>query len=132
MSRPHSIVVGGTRGLGLVVVVRLLTRGFDVSIMSRSPSARHAENPRVRHSAVDLEVADSLDGIWRKACEGWGPISYLFLCQRFRDQGNPWEGELQVGLTASRCLIEGFPDCFAGGGDRAIGVVSSVYAQFVG
>lgn len=132
MSAQHAVVVGGTRGLGLVVVERLLSRGFDVTIISRRPSPRHAGNSRVRHIAVDLEVADSLNGVWTKACDAFGQISYLVLCQRFRGQGDPWEGEIQVGLTASRYLIEGFADHFTSAGDRAIGVVSSVYAQFVG
>ena len=132
MSARHAVVVGGTRGLGLVVVERLLSRGFDVTIISQRPSPRHAGNPRVRHLAVNLEAPDSLDGVWAKACDVAGRISYLILCQRFRGQGDPWQGEIQVGLTASRCLIEGFADHFTSTGDRAIGVVSSVYAQFVG
>ena len=132
MSARHAVVVGGTRGLGLVVVERLLSRGFDVTIISRRPSPRHAGNSKTRHIEVDLEIMESLDGVWTKACDSLGEISYLILCQRFRGQGDPWEGEIQVGLTASRCLIEGFADHFTSAGDRAIGVVSSVYAQFVG
>lgn len=132
MSAQHAVVVGGTRGLGLVVVERLLSRGFNVTVISRRPSPRHTGNSRVRHIAVDLEAVDSLDGVWTKACDYLGQISYLVLCQRFRGQGDPWEGEIQVGLTASRCLIDGFAEYFTSTGDRAIGVVSSVYAQFVG
>jgi len=132
VSARHAVVVGGTRGLGLVVVERLLSRGFDVTIISRRPSPRHAGNSKTRHIEVDLEIMESLDGVWTKACDSLGEISYLILCQRFRGQGDPWEGEIQVGLTASRCLIEGFADHFTSAGDRAIGVVSSVYAQFVG
>jgi NAD(P)-dependent dehydrogenase (short-subunit alcohol dehydrogenase family) len=132
VSAQHAVVVGGTRGLGLVVVERLLSRGFDVTIISRGPSPRHAGNSKVRHIAVDLEVPDSLEGSWTQACDAFGKISYLVLCQRFRGKGDPWEGEIKVGLTASRCLIEGFADHFTSAGDRAIGIVSSVYAQFVG
>jgi NAD(P)-dependent dehydrogenase (short-subunit alcohol dehydrogenase family) len=132
VSARHAVVVGGTRGLGLVVVERLLSRGFDVTIISRRPSPRHAGNSKTRHIEVDLEIMESLDGVWTKACDSLGEISYLILCQRFRGQGDPWEGEIQIGLTASRCLIEGFADHFTSAGDRAIGVVSSVYAQFVG
>ena len=132
MSAQHAVVVGGTRGLGLVVVEQLLSRGFDVTIISRRPSPRHAGNSKVRHIAVDLEVVDSLEGSWTQACDAFGQISYLVLCQRFRGQGDPWEGEIKVGLTASKCLIDGFADHFTSTGDRAIGVASSVYAQFVG
>jgi NAD(P)-dependent dehydrogenase (short-subunit alcohol dehydrogenase family) len=132
VSAQHAVVVGGTRGLGLVVVERLLARGCNVTVISQRPSPRHAGNERVRHLAVDLEVQESFDGVWTRASDGFGRLSYLILCQRFRGQGDPWAGELQVGLTASRCLIEGFADHFTANGDRAIGVVSSVYAQFVG
>lgn len=132
MTAPHAVVVGGTRGLGLIVVERLLSRGFDVTILSRNPSPQHAGNSKVRHIAVDLEATDCLEGCWSRACDAAGPISYLILCQRFRGQGDPWDGEIKVGLTASKYLIEGFADHFTPAGDRAIGVVSSVYAQFVG
>jgi NAD(P)-dependent dehydrogenase (short-subunit alcohol dehydrogenase family) len=132
VSAQHAVVVGGTRGLGLVVVERLLARGFVVTIISRRPSSRHAGNCKVRHVAVDLDLADSLDDVWTSTCDRSGRISYLILCQRFRGQGDPWQGEIRVGLTASRCLIEGFADHFTPAGDRAIAVVSSVYAQFVG
>lgn len=131
MSGQHAIVVGGTRGLGLVVVERFLARGCDVTVISRHPSPRHAGDSRVRHLPVDLEH-DGLDGIWTKAGASLGAINYLVLCQRFRGTGDPWDGELRVGLTASRQLIEGCADRFAAAGDRAIGVVSSVYAQYVG
>jgi NAD(P)-dependent dehydrogenase (short-subunit alcohol dehydrogenase family) len=132
VSPPHAVVVGGTRGLGLVVVERFLARGYNVSVISRTPSPRHADRPGVRHFAADLEQTASLDGIWTRACDASGAISYLVLCQRYRGAGDPWEGEIRVGLTASKRLVEGFSDHFAANGDRAIGVVSSVYAQYVG
>jgi NAD(P)-dependent dehydrogenase (short-subunit alcohol dehydrogenase family) len=132
VSAQHAVVVGGTRGLGLVVVERFLARGCNVTVLSRTPSPRHAGNSNVRHLAVDLERSEGIDGVWTRACEPFGAISYLALCQRFRGTGDPWDGEIRVGLTASKQLIEGFSDHFAPSGDRAIGVVSSVYAQYVG
>ena len=86
MSVQHAVVVGGTRGLGLVVVERLLSRGFDVTVLSRRPASRHEGNSKINHVAVDLEDADSVDGIWTKACDSFGAINYLILCQRFRGQ----------------------------------------------
>ena len=132
MSAPHAVVVGGTRGLGLIVVERFLARGFSVTVISRTPSSRHAGNGIVRHLAANLEHPESCEGVWSRARDGFGPISYLVLSQRYRGTSDPWEGELRVGLTASKHLIEGFSDHFADSGDRAIGVVSSVYAQYVG
>jgi NAD(P)-dependent dehydrogenase (short-subunit alcohol dehydrogenase family) len=128
----HAVVVGGTRGLGRVVVERFLARGCAVSVVSRQRPADFPEQAGLRHFPADLEHSDGLAGLWSRIAEAGGPIHYLVLSQRFRGQGDPWAGEIQVGLTASRDLIEGFSSHFAEDGDRGIGVVSSVYAEFVG
>lgn len=132
MSMQHAVVVGGTRGLGRIVVERFLSRGCAVSVVSRHKPAEFPESPRLCHFAADLEKPASFNGLWTQISDGLGPISYLVLSQRFRGQGDPWGGEIQVGLTASRDLIEGFAAHFTDRGDRAIGVVSSVYAEYVG
>jgi NAD(P)-dependent dehydrogenase (short-subunit alcohol dehydrogenase family) len=132
MTARHAVVIGGTRGLGRAVVERFLARGDSVSVVSRQPPADLSEQPNLRHFPADLERAEGLADLCSRIAEAGGPLSYLVLSQRFRGQGDPWAGEIQVGLTASRDLIEGFAAHFAEAGDRAIGVVSSVYAEFVG
>ena len=132
MTAQHAVVVGGSRGLGRIVVERLLARGCSVSVVSRQRPADFPEQAHLRHFAADLENAASYAGLWTKIHDAGGPISYLVLSQRFRGTGDPWVGEIQVGLTASRDLIEGFSGHFAETGDRAVGVVSSVYAEYVG
>ena len=132
MNVQHAVVVGGTRGLGRVVVERFLTRGCAVSVVSRQRPADFPEQATLRHFPADLERAEGFSGLWSRIAAAGGPVNYLVLSQRFRGQGDPWAGEIQVGLTASRDLIEGFAAHFAETGDRAIGIVSSVYAEFVG
>jgi NAD(P)-dependent dehydrogenase (short-subunit alcohol dehydrogenase family) len=101
-------------------------------VVSRQRPADFAEQAGLRHFAADLETLAGVADLWTRIHDALGPVSYLVLSQRFRGQGDPWVGEIQVGLTASRDLIEGFADHFTEAGDRAIGVVSSVYAEFVG
>jgi NAD(P)-dependent dehydrogenase (short-subunit alcohol dehydrogenase family) len=132
MSEQHAVVVGGTKGLGRIIVENFRARGCVVSVVSRSKPAEFAEGPRLRHFAADLEKSETLTGLPGQIQDALGPISYLVLSQRFRGEGDPWVGEIQVGLTASRDLVDGFAPHFAGHGDRAIGVISSVYAEFVG
>lgn len=134
MREGHAVVVGGTKGLGLVVTDRFLDRGLGVTIISRNPAPEHAGNQYVRHLGIDLESIQSLEpfaGQLRQTVGEKG-IRYLVLCQRFRGSGDPWQGEIQVGLSASRLLVEGLLELFSDAGDRAIGIVSSVYAEFVG
>ena len=132
MSGQHVVVVGGTRGLGRIVVENFLARGCSVSVISRRQPPEFVEGPHLRHFAADLEKPESFGGLPAQIRDALGPISYLVLSQRFRGEGDPWVGEIQVGLTASRNLIEGFMTHFTDAGDRAIGVVSSAYAEFVG
>lgn len=134
MSHSHAVVVGGSRGLGLLVTDSFLARGMNVTVLSRTPASQHIGNTRIRHVHVDLaqtaSIQAALDGL-PAALPGSG-LNYLVLCQRYRGEDDPWTGEIQVGLTASRQLIEGLTDSFSEVGDRAIGIVSSVYARFVG
>jgi NAD(P)-dependent dehydrogenase (short-subunit alcohol dehydrogenase family) len=128
----HAVVVGGTRGLGRVMVDRFLARGFTVSVVSRQRPADFPDQDDLHHFAADLELSAGLAELCSRMTETVGPVRYLVLSQRFRGAGDPWSGEIQVGLTASRDLIEGLSSRFVQDGDRGIGVVSSVYAEFVG
>jgi NAD(P)-dependent dehydrogenase (short-subunit alcohol dehydrogenase family) len=134
VSNSHAVVVGGSKGLGLLVTDNFLTRGMTVTVLSRSPANQHVGNQRIRHVQVDLAETASIQAaldVLRATLPG-GALSYLVLCQRYRGDDDPWTGEIQVGLTASRQLIEGLTNSFSAAGDRAIGIVSSVYARFVG
>jgi NAD(P)-dependent dehydrogenase (short-subunit alcohol dehydrogenase family) len=128
----HAVVIGGTRGLGRVAAERFLARGCAVSVVSRNRPDDIEKHPGLRHFAADLERRDSYAGLARRIADDGGPIRYLVLSQRFRGQGDPFAGEIQVGLTASRDLIADFADLFADVGDRAIAAVGSVYAEYVG
>lgn len=128
----HVVVVGGTRGLGAIVVQHFLARGARVTVLSRSrpPSLDGAQN--VAHVAVDLETMAAADPIAAQVAAAGGPVRYVVFCQRYRGTADPWAGELQVSLTATRLLADAMRAHFVGEGDRALGVVSSVYADFVG
>jgi NAD(P)-dependent dehydrogenase (short-subunit alcohol dehydrogenase family) len=124
----HVLVVGGSKGLGRVIANRFVARNHKVTVLSRS----RVESADLGHIATDLESLTSADQVVAQALKIGGPLRYLIFCQRYRGKGDPWQGEIQVGLTATKLLIEGFADHFVGEGDRAIGVISSVYADFVG
>jgi len=133
VSSSHAVVVGGSKGLGLVVTDNFLARGMNVTVLSRTPADKHAGEPRIRHVKVDLGKTASIQAALDALVAAPGnAVRYLVLCQRYRGDDDPWSGEIQVELTASRQLIEGLADAFCETGDRAIGIVSSVYAQFVG
>lgn len=128
-SSGHVVVVGGSKGLGKTVAERFVARGFSVTVISRSPPLAEV---RLNHVVADLEAMRSSVAVVDDVVRLGGKIRYLIFCQRYRGAGDPWQGELQVTLTATSLLMSGFADHFCPDGDRAIGVVSSVYAEFVG
>ncbi|HEX5126619.1 MAG TPA: SDR family oxidoreductase [Rhodocyclaceae bacterium] len=129
MKMGQVVVVGGSKGLGRVVAERFAAQGHPVTVISRSPAAGNAVG---RHLPVDLETMDSADAVVSEVLRGSDRLRYLIFCQRYRGQGDRWQGEMHVSLNVTRLLIDGFRDCFIEEGDRAVGVVSSVYADRVG
>ncbi len=125
----HVVVVGGSKGLGKEISERFFERGYAVTVISRN---RPLGESRIAHVAADLETLTASDAVVNEVIKAGGKPRYLIFCQRYRGSGDPWQGEIQVTLTATRLLINGFADQFCDDGDRAIGVVSSVYAEFVG
>lgn len=130
----HVLVVGGTKGLGRVVVDRFLAHASRITVVSRNPPADPQLAARVHHVEVDLETIEDASPVIAAAVEHGGPLRYVVFCQRYRGQGDSWQGELQVSLRATDLLIRAATDAFEveAGVDRAIAVVSSVYAEFVG
>jgi len=128
----HVVVVGGSSGLGLATVKRFLARGFFVTVLSRRPPSMIELSHQLRHIPTDLETLDDFLRIEEFFSHAIGKIRYLVFTQRFRGTGDPWMGEMKVGLYATKLLIEGLLPLFCSTGDRSIVAVSSVYANFIG
>ncbi len=128
----RAVVVGGTKGLGRVVAQRFVNRGCSVTVLSRSPPVDQVLSSRVSHVPCDLESLTDASEVARQMDAVGGAINYLVFCQRYRGEGDPWQGEMQVTITATQKLILALQSRFATAGDRAVAVVSSVYASFVG
>lgn len=131
MKKPHALVVGGTRGIGRAVVQRFVAEGFTVSVIARRPPARAFANSAVRHFAVDLRDFAAIEAMVPVIVKASGPLNRLVCLQRFRGDGDSWQGEIETTLTATRVLIDLAATQFATKGDCAIVVVSSVADRFV-
>jgi NAD(P)-dependent dehydrogenase (short-subunit alcohol dehydrogenase family) len=128
----HVLVVGGTKGLGRLVTERCLERGDSVTVLSRNAPDTLLNHPQLHHVAVNLEALTDTDQLVADVTAHFGPIRYMIFCQRYRGTDDQWAGEIQVTLTSTDKLIKSFIDNFCQDGDKAIAVVSSVYANFVG
>ncbi|MBM3516098.1 MAG: SDR family oxidoreductase [Alphaproteobacteria bacterium] len=129
----HTIVIGGTRGLGREVVRVFSTAGHAVTAVGRkAPPDNDLNTPGVTFRQIDITDGSAVDRLLAEAVATSGPINHIVFCQRFRGGDDPWAGEIAVSLTATKNLIEKAVDRFSKDGDRAIVLVSSVFGEWIG
>jgi NAD(P)-dependent dehydrogenase (short-subunit alcohol dehydrogenase family) len=128
----HSIVFGGSKGLGRVLARQLAARGDTVSVISRSepPVAERVEG--AHYYSADIADAAATQAALDVAIKQNGALNYLTFCQRYRGKDDSWVGEIEVSLTASKRVIEHVQGSFAKGSDCGIVFVSSVFGDRVG
>jgi NAD(P)-dependent dehydrogenase (short-subunit alcohol dehydrogenase family) len=128
----HSVVFGGSKGLGRVLARQLAARGDTVSAISRSKPQAAEQAKGVRYFCADIANDEATRTALDAAIQQNGALDYLIFCQRYRGRGDAWAGELEVSLSASKRVVEYVQDNFAKGSDSAIVFVSSVYGDRVG
>jgi NAD(P)-dependent dehydrogenase (short-subunit alcohol dehydrogenase family) len=133
MTQKHSIIIGGTKGVGRELAVLFANEGQVVTAVGRNPG----EFPPVTGTGRivgfrgDVEEVESLlEGV-RGEIKRHGKLSSLVFLQRYRGQGDAWSGELSVSLGATRQLIEGLSGLFDEVGNRSIVIVTSNAGHFV-
>jgi len=128
----HSLVIGGTRGLGRVVARLLGESGHRVSSIGRRAPASEDAIANVRGWRADFSDDAIVAATLRQVIAASGPIDYVIFCQRYRDQGDSWEGELRVTLGLTRAVVEALGDDGWGSADKAMVMVSSVFGEWIG
>jgi NAD(P)-dependent dehydrogenase (short-subunit alcohol dehydrogenase family) len=129
----HSIIVGGTKGLGRVVARQFAERGDRVSIIGRSDaSSEDLVAGDVKCFKCDITETTSLKQTLDDIVAARGEVNYCVFLQRYRGQENDWEGEYNTSLTATKNTVEHLTPHFSKNGDKGIVMVSSVFSKQVG
>lgn len=128
----HSIVFGGSKGLGRVLARQLAARGDVVSTVSRSEPPVSERVKGAHYYCADIADAVATHVALEAAIKQNGAVNYLIFCQRYRGKDNSWAGEIEVSLTASKRVVEEVQGSFARGSDCGIVFVSSVFGDRVG
>src|SRR5258708_12820223 len=131
-STRHTLVVGGTRGIGRALVSLLSSRGEYVSVIGRRiPTADTALAPNVRYYVTDLLDSERTHEALTEISSGEPSLSAVVILQRYRDAGDNWEGEWRTSLTATRQIVVYVADKFALHSSKSIVLVTSIATHYI-
>lgn len=125
----HSLVIGGTKGLGREVVNQLISRGDTVSVFGRSVPSVPSQN--AVYFPLDITRTEELKTTVPAMLAKQGPINNLIFLQRYKGNENKWQGEIDTSLTATNEIIELLVPGFETGTDNSIVIVSSIADTFI-
>jgi NAD(P)-dependent dehydrogenase (short-subunit alcohol dehydrogenase family) len=130
MKTPHSLIIGGTRGIGRELVDQFVRDGHKVSVIARHLPERKTARKGVRYWPVDIRDESALRGVLPKLLKESGKINHLVFFQRFRGEGDAWRDEIETSLTATKSVVELLQDKFASR-EKAIVIVSSINGELI-
>jgi NAD(P)-dependent dehydrogenase (short-subunit alcohol dehydrogenase family) len=130
--QPHTLVIGGTRGIGRTVARCLAADGDIVSIVGRSRPSWVDDRSNVRAWTADVGNAQEFAATLTDVARETGSVTSAVLLQRYRGSGDDWAGEIATSLTATRQLLEWAGEHFEDRGrGKAVVVVSSIAGMYV-
>lgn len=132
MKKKHTLIVGGTRGIGRVVVRTLSKENHVLSVIGRRPPSeidRHT--PDVHYWVVDLLDPKRLSVALAEIIHQNGKLNNLVFSQRYRREEDDWIGEIETSLTATKNVIERLVDEFDDANENSIVIVSSIASHYV-
>jgi NAD(P)-dependent dehydrogenase (short-subunit alcohol dehydrogenase family) len=133
MKKKHYLIIGGTRGIGRVIVQNIAKEHHTVSVIGRqSRPVTDRKDQNVHYWFMDLSdeknLTQTLSGIVKRN----GKLSHLIFCQRYRDTKDNWQGELAISLSATKKIIEHVCDHFDDTFEKSIVMLSSVASSLIG
>ncbi len=130
--KQHSVIVGGTRGIGRELAKKFSNQGHGVSIVGRRGfKPEDKKIPNAYFWMLDVAHQDKITGVFQEIIRQNGKINNLIFSQRFRGESDPWNGELEVSLTATKSIIECVKENFHKSKGGAIVIISSIASQYV-
>ena len=128
--KPHSLIIGGTRGIGRALARAFAAEGHRVSVVGRRPPV--AKMPAgIRCWNADILDTDQIARVLTEIIDARGSLNNLVFLQRFKGEGDKWRSEIETSLTATKEIIEAVAAHFVTGPDKSIVLVSSAAANIV-
>ena len=131
MNHIHSVVVGGSKGLGKAITKKLIDEGHLVSILARKGAMEEFSASHCQLVRGDLAHPGQIKAAILKMTRRFGPLHNIVFAQRYRGKKNGWTGELETTLTGTKNFIEFASRSFARNKHISITVIGSVAGHYI-
>ncbi|WP_036043526.1 SDR family NAD(P)-dependent oxidoreductase [Leptospira alstonii] len=111
-----SLVIGGSKGIGLEIARLFVKRGDDTYVLSRNKGAWEG-----KHIEADLSNEESLNQVIRFIQEKQIQFKYIVFSQKNRSNPSDLDCELMIQLKSVKILVEGIIPLMKGGSFVFIG-----------
>lgn len=103
MPTEHAVVTGGSSGIGLAVVQRLLARGLAVTVLDMQPPAEDLPKDLAQSFEVDVTDEPQVRSAWEAAARRAGAPTRLVTCHGIRGAFKP---ALELDLDGYRRVLD--------------------------
>ena len=132
MPRKHYMIIGGTKGIGRELTLFLSSQDdITISVISRQTPKGKQKVAGASYFELDLSKRDTIPEVCNEIVRLNGKITNIVFAQRHRDTGDLWDNEIEVMLSATRCIIDSCHKSFLPNNDNSIVIVSSLASTFV-
>ena len=120
----HILIIGGTKGIGKYLA-KMFANTHKVSILGRTKIDDQIKQVHFFQGDLNEDISNILDEIINQN----GKIDNLIFVQRYRGEEDSWDGEVQIGLTATKNIIEHLADKMIG--SKSIIIIGSIAGDVV-
>ena len=126
----HTLIIGGSRGIGKATTHFFQLNKNNVSVLSNSTPEMEISN-NLFFLQTNITDTDQLNTNLDSCIKKFGPISNLIFCQRYRQNEDDWQGEIETSLTATKLCIDYLSTKFKHNNINSIVIISSILGSFV-
>ena len=126
----HILIIGGSRGIGGSYAKAMAAQGYKISVIGKhKPNYDTSDYVDICYWQIDLRDSDMVLSTISRIISKNGILDSLVFFQRYREEGDDWQGEIETSLTATKNIIEALSDKFNKGG--SIVIVSSLASYYI-
>ena len=127
MGSIHSLIIGGTSGIGRFLVEEWSESSLNkISVVGRHrPNKKFDKYRDVKWFLSDISQKRNINGLVKKVVHQQGKVNNIIFFQRFRGGKKSWQGEIEVGLNATKEIIDQFMNNFEVGKTASIVIVAT-------